>query len=89
MRTHKKNKENILIRQKQNAVNEMAKFTNILKVEFVCEEVWIAKRFRLGTLLRWTYLRGGLKSRIDGNLWSVPVVYVLIAVPHTVDQIGL
>lgn len=34
-------------------------------------------------------LRGGLKSRIDGNLWSVPVVYVLIAVPHTVDQIGL
>lgn len=34
-------------------------------------------------------LRWGLKSRIDGNLWSVPVVYVLIAVPNTVDQVGL
>jgi len=43
----------------------------------------------LVTLLRWTYLRGSLKSRIDGNLRGVPVVYVLIAVPHAVDQIGL
>lgn len=34
-------------------------------------------------------LRWGLKSRIDGNLWSVPVVYVFVAVPHTVNQISL
>lgn len=57
---------------------------------------WHVRRRRL---LRWhchghfiggkDILRWSLKSRIDSNLWSVPVVYVLIAVPHTVDQIGL
>lgn len=35
------------------------------------------------------YLRRGLKGRVDGDLWHVPVVDVLVAVPHTVDQIGL
>lgn len=34
-------------------------------------------------------LRWSLKGRVDGNLWHVPVVDVLVAVPHTVDQISL
>lgn len=34
-------------------------------------------------------LRRGLKTRIDSNFRSVPVVYVLIAVPHAVDQVSL
>lgn len=35
------------------------------------------------------YLGRGLKGRVDGNLWHVPVVDVLVAVPHTVDQVSL
>lgn len=58
-----------------------------------------SRHVRRRRLLRWhchghfiggkDVLRWGLKSRIDGNLWSVPVVYVLIAVPNTVDKVGL
>lgn len=36
-----------------------------------------------------TYLGRGLKSRVHSNLWHVPVVDVLVAVPHTVDQVSL
>ncbi|KAF3849994.1 hypothetical protein F7725_019713 [Dissostichus mawsoni] len=32
------------------------------------------------------YLGRGLEGRVDCNLWHVPVVDVLVAVPHTVDQ---
>lgn len=35
------------------------------------------------------YLGRGLKGRVDGDLWHVPVVDVLVAVPHTVDQVSL
>lgn len=35
------------------------------------------------------HLRGGLKGRVDRNLRHVPVVDVLVAVPHTVDQVSL
>lgn len=36
-----------------------------------------------------SYLRRGLKGRVHGNLWHVPVVDVLVTVPHAVDQISL
>lgn len=36
-----------------------------------------------------SYLRRGLKGGVDGNLWQVPVVDVLVAIPHTVDQVRL
>ena len=35
------------------------------------------------------YLGRGLKGGVDSDLWHVPVVDVLVAVPHTVDQVGL
>lgn len=36
-----------------------------------------------------THLGRGLEGRVHGDLWHVAVVDVLVAVPHTVDQVGL
>lgn len=36
-----------------------------------------------------THLGRGLKGWVHSNLWHVPVVDVLVAVPHTVDQVSL
>lgn len=36
-----------------------------------------------------TYLRRGLIGGVHSNLWHVPVIDVLVAVPHAVDQVSL
>lgn len=36
-----------------------------------------------------TDLGRSLEGRVDGDLWHVPVVDVLVAVPHAVDQVSL
>lgn len=36
-----------------------------------------------------TYLGRSLKSGVHSDLWHVPVVDVLVAVPHAVDQVSL
>ena len=37
----------------------------------------------------WGYLWRGLEGGVDSDLWHVPVVDVLVAVPHTVHQVSL
>lgn len=36
-----------------------------------------------------THLGRGIKGGVHSNLWHVPVVDVLVAVPNTVDQVSL